>query len=166
MNELDAGEHDSEMAARISAYELAFRMQTHAPEAVDLSAESAKTKRAYGLEQDHTRDFGTRLLLARRLVERGVRFLQIYSGGLTTVKGALQQAGNTVPKKGVVRDRATTSRTFAHPCHFAPWFWESPRFCGRVYESEAAYLDRLELLTEEERRIVSSPDYEPYEEYP
>lgn len=81
MNEIDAGEFDSEMLARIAAYELAFRMQAHAPEAVDLTQESPSTKRAYGLHQDRTREFGTRLLLARRLVERGVRFVQIYSGG-------------------------------------------------------------------------------------
>ena len=81
MNEMDAGEFDSEMLARIAAYELAFRMQAHAPEAVDLSQESVSTKRSYGLDQDRTREFGTRLLLARRLVERGVRFVQVYSGG-------------------------------------------------------------------------------------
>ena len=81
MNELDSGPLDSEMQARIAAYELAFRMQSHAPEAVDLTQETAATKRSYGLEQDHTQEFGTRLLLARRLVERGVRFIQIYSGG-------------------------------------------------------------------------------------
>ena len=81
MNEIDAGEFDGEMQARIAAYELAFRMQAHAPEAVDLSNESASTKHSYGLDQDRTREFGTRLLLARRLVERGVRFVQIYSGG-------------------------------------------------------------------------------------
>ena len=81
MNESDAGEFDSEMQARIAAYELAFRMQMHAPEAVDLSKETATTKRMYGLEEGRTREFGTRLLLARRLVERGVRFVQIYSGG-------------------------------------------------------------------------------------
>ena len=81
MNRLDAGEHDSEMAARIASYELAFRMQAHAPEAVDLNKETPATKKLYGLDQDHTREFGTRLLLARRLVERGVRFVQIYSGG-------------------------------------------------------------------------------------
>ena len=81
MNESDAGEFDGEMQARIAAYELAFRMQMHAPEAVDLSKETATTKRMYGLEEGRTREFGTRLLLARRLVERGVRFVQIYSGG-------------------------------------------------------------------------------------
>ena len=81
MNEQDAGEYDSEMAARISSYELAFRMQSHAPEAVDLTKETPATKKLYGLDQDRTREFGTRVLLARRLVERGVRFVQIYSGG-------------------------------------------------------------------------------------
>ncbi len=81
LNQLDGADRDSELAARVASYELAFRMQTHAPEAVDLSAESAITKRDYGLEQNHTREFGTRLLLARRLVERGVRFIHIYSGG-------------------------------------------------------------------------------------
>ena len=72
---------DSEVEARIASYELAFRMQTHAPEAVDLSKETKETKALYGLNQPHTQDFGTRLLLARRLVERGVRFVQVYSGG-------------------------------------------------------------------------------------
>ncbi len=81
MNEIDAGEHDTEMQARIAAYELAFRMQAHAPEAVNLDRESVLTKRSYGLESERTREFGTRLLLARRLVERGVRFVQVYSGG-------------------------------------------------------------------------------------
>lgn len=81
MNELDTQELDTEMAARISAYELAFKMQSSAPEAVDFSKESAATRQLYGLDQNRTREFGSRLLLARRLVERGVRFIQIYSGG-------------------------------------------------------------------------------------
>lgn len=72
---------DTEMEARIASYELAFRMQTHAPEAVDLSKETTATKTMYGLDRSETADFGTRLLLARRLVERGVRFVQVYSGG-------------------------------------------------------------------------------------
>ncbi|MBI3696499.1 MAG: DUF1501 domain-containing protein, partial [Acidobacteria bacterium] len=65
----------------ISSYELAFRMQSHAPEAVDVSKESEATRRMYGLDQKHCAEFGTRLLLARRMVERGVRFVQVYSGG-------------------------------------------------------------------------------------
>lgn len=81
MNELDTEETDTEMAARISSYELAFRMQQHAPEAVDISKESDATRKLYGLDQKQTSEFGTRLLLARRMVERGVRFVQIYSGG-------------------------------------------------------------------------------------
>jgi hypothetical protein len=81
MNEMDTLDTDTEMAARISSYELAFRMQSHAPEAVDITKESEATRKLYGLDQKHTSEFGTRCLLARRLVERGVRFVQIYSGG-------------------------------------------------------------------------------------
>ncbi|HWY87146.1 MAG TPA: DUF1501 domain-containing protein [Gemmataceae bacterium] len=71
---------DSELAARIAAYELAFRMQAHAPEVVDLGGETRATRRLYGLDRPQTAEFGTRCLLARRMVERGVRFVQIYSG--------------------------------------------------------------------------------------
>ncbi len=81
MNEVSLGENDTELAARISSYELAYRMQQHAPEAVDLSKESKETKNLYGLDDPQTVEFGTRCLLARRLVERGVRFVQLYSGG-------------------------------------------------------------------------------------
>jgi hypothetical protein len=81
MNEMDTLDSDTEMAARISSYELAFRMQSHAPEAVDISKETPATRKLYGLDEKHTSEFGTRCLLARRLVERGVRFVQIYSGG-------------------------------------------------------------------------------------
>jgi hypothetical protein len=72
--------NDGELAARIDAYELAFRMQSAAPEAVDIASESAETRTLYGVDDPVTRDFGTRCLLARRLVERGVRFVQLYSG--------------------------------------------------------------------------------------
>jgi hypothetical protein len=71
---------DTQLEARRAAYELAFRMQASAPEAVDLSQESDKTKELYGLNRKETAEFGTRCLLARRLVERGVRFVQIYCG--------------------------------------------------------------------------------------
>jgi hypothetical protein len=71
---------DSELAARISAYELAYRMQAHAPEVVDLSKETEETKSLYGLDRKETAEFGTRCLLARRMVERGVRFVQLYCG--------------------------------------------------------------------------------------
>ena len=70
----------SELDARIAAYELAFKMQTSAPEAVDIRRETEATHKLYGLDDAGTRDFGTRCLIARRLVERGVRFVQLISG--------------------------------------------------------------------------------------
>jgi uncharacterized protein (DUF1501 family) len=73
-------EGDSELAARIAAYELAFRMQSRAPELADLSGETEATRRLYGLDEPRTAEFGTRCLLARRMVERGVRFVQVYCG--------------------------------------------------------------------------------------
>jgi hypothetical protein len=81
LNEENLESDDTELQARIASYELAFRMQSAAPEAVDLTRESSATRKMYGLEEKKTADFGTRLLLARRLVERGVRFVQVYSGG-------------------------------------------------------------------------------------
>ena len=71
---------DSELEARIASYELAFQMQAHAPEAVDLSQETQETQAAYGLNEKRTQAFGQNCLLARRLVERGVRFIELYSG--------------------------------------------------------------------------------------
>jgi hypothetical protein len=72
--------HDSDLAARMKSYELAFRMQMSAPEATDISGESDATKKLYGLDNPVSADFGGRCLLARRLVERGVRFVQVWSG--------------------------------------------------------------------------------------
>lgn len=69
------------LAARVANYELAFKMQSAAPEAVDLRQETQETKKLYGLDDRRTEAFGRQCLLARRLVERGVRFIQIYSGG-------------------------------------------------------------------------------------
>jgi hypothetical protein len=71
---------DDRLDARIRAYELAAKMQLSAPEAFDLSRESAVIRKAYGLEQKVTEDFGRRCLLARRLIERGTRFVQVWSG--------------------------------------------------------------------------------------
>lgn len=71
---------DTELAARMNSYELAWRMQTAAPETVDISAETEATRRLYGLDDPASRKFGTNCLLARRLVERGVRFVQCFSG--------------------------------------------------------------------------------------
>jgi len=72
---------DSEWEARIRSYELAFRMQAEAPEAFDLSEETAETKALYGVGGGKSHEVGTQCLLARRLVERGVRFVQVYVGG-------------------------------------------------------------------------------------
>lgn len=82
INRAHAAEHpaDSRLEARIAASELAAKMQLSAPEAFDVTRESAATRAAYGLESKVTEDYGRRCLLARRLVERGVRFVQVWSG--------------------------------------------------------------------------------------
>ncbi|MCA9033702.1 MAG: DUF1501 domain-containing protein [Planctomycetaceae bacterium] len=72
---------NSNLAARIASYELAYRMQSEAPEAVDIAQETQATQSLYGLDDPRSAKFGRQCLLARRLVERGVRFIQIYSGG-------------------------------------------------------------------------------------
>ncbi len=109
---------NSELAARIASYELAFKMQQHAPEAVDFSKETPETLELYGIEgptKARTADFGRKCLLARRLVERGVRFVQIYSGGAHNddnwdahtdmEKNHNKHAGNTdLPIAGLLKD--------------------------------------------------------------
>jgi hypothetical protein len=84
LNELDAAKNpgNSELAARISAYELAYRMQGTAPETVDVTRESEATRKLYGFGDTVTEPFARQCLMARRLVERGVRFVQLYHGGL------------------------------------------------------------------------------------
>src|SRR5438132_103292 len=72
---------DSELAARIESYELAYRMQTRATEVVDINRESVRTRAMYGLDNPLTADFGRKCLITRRLLESGVRFVQLYSGG-------------------------------------------------------------------------------------
>ncbi len=83
MNDAHASRNpgNPDLESRIASYELAYRMQSTAPEAVDLSTESSSMRDLYGLDDDRTREFGRKCLLARRLVERGVRFIQVYSGG-------------------------------------------------------------------------------------
>jgi len=71
---------DSRLESRIASYELAAKLQLAAPEALDLSSESETTRKSYGLDEKVTEDFGRRCLFARRLVERGVRFVQLWSG--------------------------------------------------------------------------------------
>ncbi len=81
LNQINRRPADPVLEARAATYELAFRMQKHAPEAVDISRETSETQKLYGVDRDQTSEFGRRCLLARRLVERGVRFVQLYSGG-------------------------------------------------------------------------------------
>lgn len=106
---------NSDLAARIASYELAYKMQQHAPEAVDLSKETVETQKLYGLDNPKTADFAQKCILARRLVERGVRFIQIYSGGNHNdanwdahgdlVKNHSYHAGNTdKPIAGLLKD--------------------------------------------------------------
>lgn len=106
---------NTDLAARIATYELAFKMQTTAPEAVDLDKEPEHVKRLYGIGVEPTDDFGRKCLLARRLVERGVRFIQIYSGGAHNddnwdahndlVQNHSYHAGNTdKPIAGLIQD--------------------------------------------------------------
>lgn len=83
LNQRQAAKHPGheELAARMANYEMTFRMQVEVPGLLDLSRESAATRQRYGLDQPQTHDFGRRCLLARRLVEQGVRFVQVYTAG-------------------------------------------------------------------------------------
>lgn len=112
---LAARADNSELSARIASYEMAFKMQQHAPEAVDFKQETTKTLELYGVGEKQTDDFGRKCLLARRLVERGVRFIQVYSGGAHNddnwdahtdiVKNHTQHAGETdKPIAGLIKD--------------------------------------------------------------
>lgn len=101
-----------ELTARIEAYELAFRMQSHAPEVVDISSETAATRKLYGLDQKHTSEFGLRCLFARRMIERGVRFVQLYCGDTNGWDGHSDVEGNhaklcaqsDLPVAGLLKD--------------------------------------------------------------
>jgi hypothetical protein len=78
---LEAHPEESELSARILSYELAYRMQTTAAEVVDIDKEETATREMYGLNDKRTADFGRKCLITRRLIEKGVRFVQLYSGG-------------------------------------------------------------------------------------
>jgi len=79
---LAQGPADADLAARIETFELAYRMQMAAPEALDLNRETKETQRLYGLDNPKATHFAKQCLIARRMVEKGVRFVQIYSGGM------------------------------------------------------------------------------------
>jgi hypothetical protein len=81
LNEAEMKPGDAELEARIAAYDLAFKMQTEAPEAFDIAKESDAMRELYGIGKKETDDYGRRCLLARRLVERGVRFVTVVAGG-------------------------------------------------------------------------------------
>ncbi len=83
LNEEHAARHPEQrdLAARMDTYELAYRMQTEVPELMDLKGESEATRESYGLNDKHTATFGRQCLLARKMIEKGVRFVQIFSGG-------------------------------------------------------------------------------------
>ncbi|MDA1013227.1 MAG: DUF1501 domain-containing protein [Planctomycetota bacterium] len=115
---------ESDLEARIASYELAARMQTAAREALDISQETKSTQNMYGLHEDATREYGTRCLIARRLVERGVRFVQLFLAGQpwdnhTNIKGALAGICRRTdrPCAGLVKDlkqRGMLEKTVVH----------------------------------------------------
>src|SRR4029077_7763688 len=82
----DVNPAEAELAARIESFELAYRMQMAAPEAIDVEREPEAIKKLYGLDNPKCTHFSRQCLIARRLVERGVRFVQIYSGGTENEK--------------------------------------------------------------------------------
>ena len=102
---------DPVLQARIRSYELAFRMQTAVPEAIGLDRESEATKKLYGLDEKTTRPFGSQCLAARRLVERGVRFVQIYHGGSGAAGGRWD--GHTNLPKGHAQGAAEVDKPVA-----------------------------------------------------
>jgi hypothetical protein len=101
---------DDEFAARINAYDLAFRMQSEAPEILDLSREPRETLDLYGIGREPTNDYGRRCLLARKLVERGVRFVCVVSGGGA---GNLQWDAHDNIEENHTRKAAETDRPVA-----------------------------------------------------
>ena len=111
LNERHFKEHTwhEELAARMENYELAFRMQMQVPGILDIESEDARTKELYGLDREPTQAFGRKCLLARRLVERGVRFVQLYAGTwdshdyIHRAHGALMQAVDK-PIAGLISD--------------------------------------------------------------
>ena len=101
---------DTRLEARIASYELAARLQLSAPEVLDLSSETAATQKLYGLDEPVTADFGRNCLIARRLLERGVRFVQVWSG-----------ADNGFPRRNwdshedIARDHGDMGRAWTSP---------------------------------------------------
>lgn len=110
MNLAAMQQEDAEFSARISSYDLAFKMQTEAPEVFDLSKEPQETLDLYGVGVEPTNDYGRRCLLARRLVEKGVRFTCVVSGGGT---GELQWDAHKDIEENHLRMAAQTDKPVA-----------------------------------------------------
>ncbi|MEZ6071593.1 MAG: DUF1501 domain-containing protein [Pirellulales bacterium] len=117
LNERYLDEHpgEADLEARIASYELAARMQTAARDVLDLSQETEATHKMYGLDDDATRDYGTRCLIARRLVERGVRFVQLFLGGQpwdnhSSIKSSLPGICKTDRQAGRAWSKTSSSR--------------------------------------------------------
>jgi hypothetical protein len=110
LNQANPAPRDEELESRIEAYDLAFKMQTEAPEIFDLSGETRQTLELYGIGASPTDDYGRRCLLARRLVEKGVRFIVVVSGG---GPGNLQWDAHNDIEENHVRMAAQTDRPIA-----------------------------------------------------
>jgi hypothetical protein len=110
LNTANLAQDDPEFAARINSYDLAFKMQTQAPEVFDLSSEPRETLELYGVGREPTNDYGRRCLMARRLVEKGVRFLCVVSGGGS---GDLQWDAHKDIEENHLRMAAQTDRPIA-----------------------------------------------------
>jgi Protein of unknown function (DUF1501) len=110
LNEANPAPADAELESRIDAYDLAFRMQTEAPEVFDLSGEPRETLQLYGVGTEPTDDYGRRCLLARRLVEKGVRFQVVVAGG---GPGNLQWDAHNDIEENHLRMAARTDRPVA-----------------------------------------------------
>jgi hypothetical protein len=106
---LEGRREDNRLSARIESFELAYRMQLEAPDAFDIGKESALTRRLYGIEDKSTEIFGRHCLLARRLVERGVRFVQLYH----TTGGFQPWDQHSELKAGHEKNAAATDRPIA-----------------------------------------------------
>ncbi len=117
LNQLAAVEYpdDPKLRARIQSYELAFRMQTAVPEVLTFEAETEHVRRLYGLDHEVTRPFGEQLLAARRLAERGVRFIQIFHGGGAAGAWDAHSAPAREPHEPLCPSRQTDRRITDRP---------------------------------------------------
>ncbi len=143
LNGLSAGRHpfDAALRARIKSYELAFRMQTAVPEVMQLSEEPAATQRLYGLDEDVTRGFGQLCLSARRMVERGVRFVQVFHGsnggaGAWDAHGGLRQNHATHCGRLTDRLRGCSRISNSEGCSRRRSWCGRPSLAGRLVRRE------------------------------